>query len=260
MEIKSCNPIFITKNIIIFCWLSFVILSANQLRAETFNIQSIDGKAQVINILLNGEHEILTIATIKDTLRLKNCIDIENASVWNKYFIKIIYRLHAGSGLNVLQMMILTSKSDKIYESLHITSLFKDEFIDYSKEHVSTTQPDMISSYQVKINLLNSNPSNLKLKVHTKTWEKIRDNPKKNSNKSYDNILNFDTRKNIFYGGKVKIAKSFTVYNPKTNQKKKQFIEARSYLINLGGYNYYYLDDYWYSLGGINDLSKFTYK
>ena len=115
MKAKNCNPIFYTKSIL-FCWLPFLILSVKQLRAESFNIQSIDGKAQLINVWLNGEREILTIATIKDTLRLKNCIDIENATVWNKYFIKIIYRLHAGSGLNVLQMMILTSKSDKIYE------------------------------------------------------------------------------------------------------------------------------------------------
>lgn len=251
MEIKKTHISFV---IILF---SIAVLN-NQLRGQTIKIQSFDGKSQTIKIAHDSDQDLLTIATLKDTVHIEDCTSIEQAIASNKNFVRIIYQVRGGSGIHVRRMIILTSKNNKLYQSLHIIALFKEEFIDYSKDPVSVA-PDKSSLYEVKINLTNTDYHNEKMIGSIHSEEKLKDSPQKNYNREKNVSLNFDTTKNIFYNNKVNISQSFTIYDPKIQKERKQYIAGMFPIVRLGTYEYYYIKGEWYQKGDNNDLSKYAY-
>jgi len=238
--------------------LSIVVLN-NQLKGQIIKIQSFDGKNQTIEVAHDSNRDILTIATLKDTVHIGDCTSVEEAVALNKNFVRIIYHVRGGSGIHVMRMVILTSKNNKLYQSLHITSLFKEDFIDYSKDPVSFTA-DKTTLYEVKINLINTDQYNQKMMVSIHRAEKLKDHPQKNFNNEKNITLSFDTIKNIFYNSKVSISQHFTIYDPKTQEERKQYLKGSFPIARFGTYDYYYIEGEWYQKGGNDDLSKYAYK
>jgi REP element-mobilizing transposase RayT len=252
------HPIDTMKKQILISVILLVGLISKQTKAQVIKVQSFDGKEQTITVSPDYDRDHLTVATLIDTLHIENCTEVEEAIALNKNFVKIIYQVRGGSGIHLRHMIILTSKNDKLYQSLHITSLFNEEYIDFSKKPVST-QPAKSSRYEVKISPLNSDYRN-KMIVSIYKEEKSKDHPQNDYNKESNNTLIFDTAKNVFYSSNVDISQYFTIYDPKTQQESKQYLMGTFLTVQLGDYNYYYMKGEWYEKGHNDSLSKYAYK
>lgn len=243
------------KQIFIFAMLLAGLIS-NQAKGQAIKIQSFNRKAETIYVLPDYDRAVLTVATLKDTLHIENCTEVEEAIALNKRFIKIVYQVRGGAGINLMHMLILTSINNKLYQSLHITSLFNEEYIDFNKKPVST-KPDKSSRYEVKVDFPNIDYHKMTASVYKE--EKSKDHPQNDYNKQSTITLTFDTIKNIFYGSTVNISQYFTIYDSKTQQERKQYLIGPFPAIQLGGYSYYYIKGEWYEKGHGDSLSKYAY-
>ena len=247
------------RNTIITIIILLIVFLNNQTKGQTIKIKSLDGKNQTINVVHDSDWDILTITTLKDTLHIEGCNAVEQANSLNEYFIKIIYQVRGGSGIRLRHMMILTSKNNILYQSLHITSLFNEQLIDYSKSPASST-PDRSSLYEVKIKSLDNGHNNQKMIVIIHNAEKSKDHPRNDYDKESNVTLSFDKIKNMFYSNYAEVSQYFLFYDPKTRQESKQYLMGRVPLIKLGKYHYYYIRGEWYEISGNSNLSRYSYK
>jgi hypothetical protein len=120
----------------------------NTAKSQVFNVESLDGKARQIHVLPDYGKRILTIACLNDTLHIKDLTNIEATDILNKRFLKIIYSLRGGSGINLRNTVMLSVNGETLCQSLHIMSLFDEEFIDFSKPVDSSSPVDVKSIYE----------------------------------------------------------------------------------------------------------------
>ncbi len=253
MAIININKITIIVSLLI------LIVINNQLKAQTIKIQTFGEQSQKISIALDTDRDVLIVATIKDTIHIGDCIVVENVHSLNKNFIEITYEIRGGSGIHVTRTLIFAALNNRLYQSLHITSLFKEEFIDYRKDPVSTT-PDKSSLYETKCHLINAGYHNQKMIASIHSWQKLKDHPQKNFDREKKISLSFDTMKNVFYNSKVSLSQYFTIYDPKTQKERKQYLVGIFPTIQLGSYNYYYIKGDWYEKGHDATLSRYAYR
>lgn len=237
--------------------LLFIVILNSQLKGQAIKIQSFDGKTQTINVSHDSGHDVLTISTAKDTIRINHCSGLEETSSFNKHFVKISYQVRGGSGIRLRRMIILTSKNDRLYSSLHVTSLFSEQFIDYSKKAPSSVS-DKTSLYEVKIRSFDRDHQKLILSIHDTLQSK--DQPKSNHNSKSDIALNFDATRNVFYSNEAKMAQDFVFHDSKTGQKNKKYLKGEVPVVELGKYVYYYTKGDWYEKNGRNSLFRYAYK
>jgi hypothetical protein len=247
----------IKKQIFISAILLVGLLIGNQAKGQAIKILSFTGKAETINVLPDYDREVLTIATLKDTLHIEDCTKVDEAIALNRSFVKIVYQVRGGSGIHLRHMLILTSKNNKLFQSLHITSLFNEEYIDFNKKPVSS-KPDKSSRYEVKVDFLNMDYHKMTASIYKE--EKSKDHPQNDYNKESTITLTFDTIKNVFYSSNADVSKYFTIFDPKTQQESKQYLMGTFPMIQLGSYSYYYIKGEWYEKGHNDDLSKYAYK
>jgi hypothetical protein len=246
------------KQTLIYIVLLLALIS-NQTKGQAIKVQSFDGIAQVINVIPDYDRETLTIATMQDTLHIRNCTNVEEVNALNKNFIKIIYQVRGGSGIHLRHMLIVTAKDNKLYQALHITSLFSEEFIDFNKKPVSST-PDKSSHYEVKISFVNDSYPNLKIAASISIKEASKANPQSNYTKQNNVILAFDTTNNIFYSSIADVSQHFTIHDPKTRQESKQYVMGAFPMLQLGSLSYYYIKGGWYEKDQYDNLLKYAYK
>lgn len=246
-------------NIISALIVLLLVILNNQVKAQIITIQSLDGKSQAINVVHDADRDILTVAYLKDTMHINDCSLVEEVTLLNNCFVKIIYQSRGGSGIHLKRMMILTARNNRLYQSLHVTSLFNEGFIDYSKNPASVI-PDRSNLYEIKIKLLNTGYKNQKMIVSIHHQEKLKDHPQGGYNKESNVTLSFDTIRNVFYSRHAETSHVFSLYDAKTQQKSKRYLKGKFPLINLGKYNYYYIKDEWYEKGGEDNLLRYSYK
>lgn len=236
-----------------------IVLVNSQLKAQSIKIQSFDGKTQVINIVPDYDKGDLIIATLQDTLHIENCTNVEKISSLSANFVQVVYQIRGGSGIHLRHTLILTVKNNRLYQALHITSLFSEEFIDFNKKPVSTT-PDKSSHYEVKINLIDTNYSDIKIAASIFNDEKLKANPKNGYSKKNNIVLAYDTVKNIFYSSVIDISQYFTIYDPKMQKESKQYLMGTFPIVQLGSYSYYNIRGEWYEKEHGDNLLKYAYK
>ena len=227
---------------------------------QTFHLKSFDGSEKSINLFPVDEKGLLTITCAKDTVKINDFTGIDTGVVLNKNFLLVRYSIRGGSGMHVRRSLILSVRDNIICQSLHITSLFSEEFIDFRKQHKSSDLVDVSSLYKVDFSLKGNDMSNYLLNTMVHDEKKSKDAPQTNYNHDYDIILSFDTSRNVFYNKLEPISQYFTIFDPKTSSEIKQYIMGTFPMVKLGQYKYYYIKGEWYEKDDESGLSKYSYK
>jgi hypothetical protein len=247
------------KKQIVIAVILFIGLT-NTAKSQVFNVESLDGKARQIHVLSDYGKRILTIAFLNDTLHIKDLTNIEATDILNKHFLRIIYSLRGGSGINLRNTVILTVDGETLCQSLHIMSLFDEEFIDFSKPVDSSSPVDVKSVYEAIPNLTGNNSENYKLNIHIHDERKSKHTSQTNYSRDNQITLNFDTSQHVFYNIHQDISQYFTVYAPEILKETKRYIMGTFPVIKLGQNEYYYIKGEWYKKNDNDYLYKCSYR
>ena len=232
----------------------------NIAKSQTFNIESLDGKVRQVNITPNYGKRILTITCLNDTIHIKDLTNIETTNILNKHFLKIVYSLRGGSGINLRNTIILSVNGRTLCQPLHIMSLFDEEFIDFSKPVDSSSPVDVKSVYEANLYLTGNSNENYKLNIHIHDERKSKHASQTNYNRDTNFTLSFDTSQYVFSSNHQDIAKYFTVYTPQTLNETRQYMMGTFPVIKLGQNEYYYIKGEWYKKNDNDYLYKCSYK
>ncbi|SDE40811.1 hypothetical protein SAMN05216464_10627 [Mucilaginibacter pineti] len=232
-------------------------LVVNLAKGQVYNLKSFKGDDIQIKLLL--DKGILSIRFLKDTVCFRNVDNLKIMKVLNNNFLMIVYDARAGSGMHMVRTLILSANNNKICQSLNVTSFFKDEFLDFSKPHLtSPIEVEVKTVYNADLSLTGNNNQNYKLNGKVHGERKSVHEPKINYNYNDAASLHFDRNQNIFYNSHESIAQYFTIFDPKTQKEIKQYIKGTFPIAKLGRYKYYYIKNEWYERYD-NDLSKYSF-
>jgi ABC-type antimicrobial peptide transport system permease subunit len=228
-------------------------------KAQSYKIESLERTGQTISVLDNSRD--LTIFSLQDTLHIKSFFnELDTIFVLNKNFLKIVYGLHAGTGLNVHETLILCIYHQMLYEAAHFASVSDEEFIDFRKKHKPGDLVDVKTIYELAVTLAGNTVNDYKLNINIHEARKVKSTPKANYDRQSKVVLNFDTAHHVFHNTSENLSKYFTVFDEKTVKEHKLFMMGTFPKIILGSYTYYYIKNEWYEASAENDLTKYAYR
>lgn len=229
------------------------------IKAQSYKISGFDGTTKVIHVSERGE--ILTISYLTDTLHIQDFNNfMEDVSILNKNFLKIIYRVRAGTGLDDQHTLLLCINGKTLCQALHVMSIFNEDFIDYSKKVDLSDMIAVKSRYQLYLDMNGTNAQNftLNIKIHDERKSKL--DPQENYTTDKQVLLKFDLQKKIFYNTNKTISRHFKIFDPKTQAEINQYVSGTFPAIKMGKTDYYFIRDEWYEKNKYGDLTKYTYK
>ncbi|HTE00980.1 MAG TPA: hypothetical protein VK668_16930 [Mucilaginibacter sp.] len=177
----------------------------------------------------------------------------------SKSFLKIVYGARGGTGIHISKTLILTVNNQKLRQSLHITSLFNEEFIDFSKPVDQLKPVDIKSVYELNFALAGDNTRNYKLNIKIHDEKQSKQNPRTNYSHNKEAVLIFDLNQCIFYNEHKAVSRYFIVFDPKTQNETRQYISGTFPVVKLYKSEYYYIKGEWYEKND-NNLSKYSYR
>ncbi len=248
------------KKRLLIITLFLVGFTGNRAVGQAFLLSSVDGNETSIKLFFNDERDIITISCAKDTLTINGVTYIDTIIVLDKRFLLVNYNIRAGSGLHMRRSLIVTVKNNILCQALHITSLFSEEFIDFSKPVPSSNPISESSLFNVKFSINRNTASNYVLITHIHDEKKSIDSPKTNYERDNELTLNFDAIQNIFYSNYENLSQYFTIVDPKTQEETKQYLVGTFPMIQLGSDKYYYLKNEWYEQNEEGSLTKYSYR
>ncbi|MEO6979050.1 MAG: hypothetical protein ABI113_11750, partial [Mucilaginibacter sp.] len=117
--------------------LLLTVLVCKIANAQAYDVQALDGPAQKIR-LKDNEKSTLIISCLQDTIYVHNLNNIEEATLLNHNFLKVVYITRSGVGMHLQHSVILCINKKKLIEALHFESLFHEEFMDFSEDADTT--------------------------------------------------------------------------------------------------------------------------
>ena len=232
-------------------------LLVNLAKGQVYSLKSFKGDDVQIKLLL--DKGILSIRFLRDTVCFDNVNNLKITKILNNNFLMIAYDARAGSGMHMIRTLILSANNNKICQSLSITSFFKEEFLDFSKQHLtSPIEVEVKTIYNADLSLTGNNSQNYKLKAKVHGERKSVHEPEINYNYDVAASLNLDINQNVFYNSHENISQYFTVFDPKTQKEIKRRIKGTFPVVKLGRYKYYYIKNEWYERY-YNDLTKYSF-
>lgn len=227
--------------------------------ARIYNIRALDGSAQKIRVA-DDEKGNLIISCLLDTIYIPNLNNITEVRLLKHAFLNVIYDSRGGSGLHIQHTVIVCVNNKRLVEALHFTSLFHEEFIDFSKPVDTADMVAVNSTYGVSLMLTGDAAKNYKLnaKIHDKRTPKLS----QDDNYSRDNIarLNFDPGENIFYTSKLKLSGHYTIVGTNAKNDADQYLKGKFLIANFGKMTYYYVKGCWFERGYGDELVKYSYR
>jgi hypothetical protein len=244
----------------IFTVLIFILGSIKFAQGQRISLLSFEGTNESICVLPDDNKKILSISYLQDTLHIEGFININSLKILSKSLLKIDYTIRSGTGMHMQRTVILAVNHKILCQLLHITSLFDEEFIDFSKKHISSDTPDVISHYKVVLNLTGNDSRNFKFEGKVRDEKKSKNNHQTDYKRDYEVSLNLDTNVNVFYNKYQVISAYYTVYDPKSRNETKRYFMGTFPSVTLGKSEYYYVKGEWYEKDDYNNLSKLAYK
>jgi len=227
--------------------------------AQVFTIYGFDGSAKQIHLYAGDE--TLTFTYLNDTLHVADFNSlIGKITVCDKNFLKVIYRVRAGTGIDDQHTLLLCINDEKLCQALYLTSVFDEDFIDYS-EKVNPSNPVAVKTrYKLLLDIDRSKSGgfNMNVKIHDERKSKLHIRENYNIDKQV--FLKFDPQKKIFYNGDQTISHHFKIFDPKTQTETNKFISGTFPAIELGKSTCFFIKDEWYEKNEYGDLSIYTYK
>jgi hypothetical protein len=237
-----------------------LINNVTKVRAQVFKVQSFDGKRGEIKVKPIDSHGVLKILYLKDAINMKDVNYVKSAKQLNKHFIKVVYAVRAGVGMELLHTLVLSIGTNKLYQSMHITSFFEENFIDFSKPVDTANMVDVHSIYNVNLAFLDNGHQGGKVKIKIHDERSSKHNTGDDFKKDTDLVLNFDVNRHIFYDSLKSISQNFTVYDAKTRNESRRYISGTYPSMYFGRNVYYYIKGEWYERDNYDNLSGFTHK
>ncbi|WP_091211249.1 hypothetical protein [Mucilaginibacter gossypiicola] len=237
-----------------------LINNATKVRAQVFKVESFDGTRGEIKVKPIDSHGILKILYLKNVINVSDVNYIKSAKRLNKHFIKVVYAVRAGVGMELLHTLILSIDTKKLYQSMHITSFFEENFIDFSKPVDTANMVDVHSIYNVSLAFFDSRHQGGKVKIKIHDERSSKHNTGDDFKRDTALVLNFDVNRHIFYDSLKSISQNFTVYNAKTNNESKKYISGTYPSMHFSQNVYYYIKGEWYERDIYGNLSGFTYR
>lgn len=238
----------------------FIGLIINPSYGQTFTIESFDGDKQLLHVLSDENKRILSITTTKDAIYIGGLNNLDTVRMLNKHFLMVTYQPRTGTGMRELKALIISINNHKLCESLHVVSLFREEFIDFSKSQLPSAKVSVKTIYKIDLSLAGTNNTNYKIRAKFHNERKSIDEPKGNYNNNQIINLAFDQTSNIFYSSREKVLQHFTIRNAKTENEAKEYIKGTFPVVRLGNYKYYYKARQWYEWSEGNYLTQESYK
>ncbi|AYL98807.1 hypothetical protein HYN43_027610 [Mucilaginibacter celer] len=198
----------------------------------------------------------MLIISSKDTIKLQDVYTVEKVRLLNKNFLMVTCSVRAGSGMHLEKTLVICARDNRLCESLHVSSLFKEDFIDFSETKKSPAKVSVKTRYKVRFALNGSSAANYKLQAKIHAERKSVKESAGNYVRNGIANLHFDTKQNIFYKYRESLSRTFAVFNSKTNAESKQYIKGVFPVVKLGDYKYYYIKGEWCEFSAPDYLSK----
>ncbi|MBF9140416.1 hypothetical protein [Hymenobacter properus] len=222
-------------------------LFAGSSHGQAFTIESLDGSKQLIEVMPLNYGATLTIKCANNAIHIGNINHLDTVYLINKNFLLITYSFRAGVGLHAAKTLILSVRHRNMYESLHISSLFDTEFMDYSKPTPALIKASAKTTiHEATLSLMGNSIATYKLAIKFHDERKSVNKPKPNYQHDLDTVLTFDQNGNIFYSSEKTISQTLMIVDAKTKNEAKQKIKGVFPIINLGLDKYCYVGGEWY--------------
>jgi aspartate carbamoyltransferase regulatory subunit len=239
---------------------TFLILSiVNVAKSQQYKLQSLNGDEIQFQLSKNDNQHVLSIAYSTDTVYVRDVGDVKEVTPLNNNFLSIVYGVRAGTGMTATRTLLLSVSNNKINQSLNLTSLFHDDFLDFNNYVSSPMKVEVKSVYTVTLSLTGNSISNYKIvsKIHDE--RSSVHSPKTNYNNNFVSTREFDKDQNVFCNLHEQISGYFTIWDPKIQKRIRQYIKGNFAVAKLGNYKYYFINRSWYRLTDKNYMTKYTY-
>ena len=238
----------------------FLMLVGVIVNGQSFGVKSFDGRNRAINVLSHDIARTLIISSLTDTITIKDFNGLTGEiKVLNKSFLRIDYRVRAGTGMDLKRTIILCVSGRHLIQSLDVTSFFKEEFIDFSKPVDTANLVDVKTVYALQLNLKDDVQRHYILHIKIHDTRRSKSEPKTNYAHDSEVDLSYDSTRNIFYSTHKKTSRYFTIYDPKTGKDRKRYIRGTFPAVKLGEYEYYLIKNVWYEKNRYGDLTRYSY-
>ena len=227
-------------------------------KSQIYYIKAFDGSPQKILLTPDDAHRTLTITCLNNTIHLPGFTGIIGEPVvLNKSFLQIVYNARGGTGVRELRLLLLCAHNKKLVESLHVTSLFNEEFMDFNPEAGTPGGVTVKAAYELTLSLTGNDSDTYKMtgKIHGE--KKSKADPKTDYNYNQAGVLNFDTARYIFYSKREHLSQYFNVYDAKSREDIKLYVMGVMPAVILGNKTYYYIKGRWYERGDDDSLTKY---
>ncbi|MEE1946539.1 hypothetical protein VRU48_15545 [Pedobacter sp. KR3-3] len=235
-----------------------VVLVTNSVKSQQFKLQSLDGAKIEFRVSKNDQN-ILSIIYASDTVYVRDVKDIKSARVLGNRFLMINYGVRAGTGISSARTLLLSGYQKKLIKSLEVTSLFREDFLDFDNHVTSPMKAEVKSVYNVELSLLGNSIANYKLVVKIHDERTSMHAPKTDYNKNGVETLSFDKTDRVFYSLHEDISGYFTLWDSKMQKEIRKYVKGNFAIAKLGTYKYYYINGSWYFKSDNNELTKYAY-
>jgi len=203
----------------------------------TYDIQTLDGLVDKISMYYTPFSGQFTIKTATDSLTIDDYSSTDSVHLVRKSLLELIYTPRGGSDDGYQNTMILYVDKGKIGIALEIETDHQFDF------------PNGWGEYYATVKLAGENRSSYKLLVKTNDRLVSKAKHAKNHNFNRSFVLNYDTKRNIFYSNLKLVNGWFDVYDYSDNKFKANHFQGRYPLIKLKDREYYYIKETWYRAG-----------
>lgn len=235
-----------------------VILSLNcrVAEAQSYKILSFEGKQVVLTLNDSLPGRVLEISCPTDHIFLRDCIGVQKVEIMKEKFLKIIYDVRGGTGLNLQNTLVVCLNEGKINVAMLISS-YANSFVP-DKKDLQTV--DLQNTYGVEIKLDSSDESSNHIVSQVHEESEKNGEPENKYNHDTKIILFFDDALHVFYSGRTTLCGNLFIEDTKNQSKRKIRVDAEVPMIKLGSSSYYYIHNQWYERASENVLLKTYYR
>jgi hypothetical protein len=233
------------KKVFRVSWMVLMCFSGTIVTAQSYKIRSLDHELVPIKLSPVLRGRVLEVSCSTDTLYLTDLIGVLSVRDIHGKFLKIVYEVGTGPGLDAQFTAILAIDKGKIQVCLLIQS-YGYSFTPYSN---NTEQIDNEKFYKVK---LISGEKDDNLIVRTQEKHTSKSNPGTNYTHNEKAMLHFDSLQHIFYTAKAKLPEVIRVsFQRKLTLKSgKLKVKGAVPVIRLDKNDlYYFINGAWYHKG-----------
>jgi hypothetical protein len=225
--------IHVTKKIV-FALMVIMQLVISTVTAQTFQIQSLQGKPVAITLHHQPASEKLLITSLNDSIQLKNFWSLDTIIIQDNKFLKIEYDVRVGSNNGSINQVWLFADHGQLKQALYIESFREYDYrpYDYRRFKVSTKlSGGSVKDYRLTLNIK---------KLNQKSGRTI-------SNINKTDHLRFDIKAGCFYNDSILLKGKYTFRRINSKLKGQRFLSQTVPVVNILKNKYYFISNNWYT-------------